>query len=47
MSHGCVDCTHLKRYHSDLIADGVVLGDELNVAGVPAEANANEVSESD
>ncbi|KAJ7321319.1 hypothetical protein DFH08DRAFT_917265 [Mycena albidolilacea] len=43
MSHRCVDCTHLKRYHSDLIADGVVLGDELNVAGVPAEANANEL----
>ncbi|KAJ7315701.1 hypothetical protein DFH08DRAFT_917654 [Mycena albidolilacea] len=43
MSHGCVDCTHLKRYHSDLIADGVVLGDELNVAGVPPEANTNEL----
>ncbi|KAJ7312273.1 hypothetical protein DFH08DRAFT_822306 [Mycena albidolilacea] len=44
MSDGCVDCTHLKRYHSDLIADGVVLGDELNVAGVSPEANTNEPS---
>ncbi|KAF8189083.1 hypothetical protein K438DRAFT_1907357 [Mycena galopus ATCC 62051] len=27
MTHGCKRCTHLKSYHSDLIVEGVVLGD--------------------
>ncbi|KAK7021478.1 hypothetical protein R3P38DRAFT_3317752 [Favolaschia claudopus] len=26
MSHGCKDCTHLKRFRSDLIAEGAVFG---------------------
>jgi hypothetical protein len=40
MEHGCVECTHKKRYRLDLIAEGVdfnqegldnqVAGDDLN-----------------
>ncbi|KAJ7735904.1 hypothetical protein B0H16DRAFT_1764534 [Mycena metata] len=26
MSHGCMDCTHVKRYKSDLVREGAVLG---------------------
>ncbi|KAK7059935.1 hypothetical protein R3P38DRAFT_2598194 [Favolaschia claudopus] len=26
MSHGCTDCTHLKRFRSDLVAEGAVFG---------------------
>ncbi|KAJ7787216.1 hypothetical protein B0H14DRAFT_3581083, partial [Mycena olivaceomarginata] len=32
MSHGCVECTHIKRYRSDLINEGVVLGADLDDA---------------
>ncbi|KAK7033866.1 hypothetical protein R3P38DRAFT_2917807 [Favolaschia claudopus] len=32
MDHGCIRCTHLKRYTSDLIAEGIVL--DANQAGV-------------
>ncbi|KAJ6537067.1 hypothetical protein B0H19DRAFT_1038508 [Mycena capillaripes] len=34
MTHGCTGCTHVKRYRSDLIAEGAVLGGDQNVAGV-------------
>jgi hypothetical protein len=40
MEHGCVECTHKKRYRSDLVTEGVdfnqqslenqVAGDDLN-----------------
>ncbi|KAJ6572373.1 hypothetical protein DFH09DRAFT_982152 [Mycena vulgaris] len=44
MSHGCVDCTHLKRHRPDLIYEGVLLGAELDVAGMPVnEGNVAEV----
>ncbi|KAJ7710815.1 hypothetical protein B0H17DRAFT_1223993 [Mycena rosella] len=39
MSHGCVDCTHIKRYRSDLIEEGAILEGALDVAGMPAEEN--------
>ncbi|KAF7342706.1 hypothetical protein MSAN_02028500 [Mycena sanguinolenta] len=32
MSHGCMDCTHLKRYRADLIAQGVEFGGDQDVA---------------
>lgn len=34
MTHGCMDCTHLKRYKSDLLSSGASLGDRVEgVAG--------------
>ncbi|KAJ7859830.1 hypothetical protein B0H14DRAFT_3863971 [Mycena olivaceomarginata] len=46
MSHGCVECTHIKRYRSDLINEGVVLGADLDdVAGIAASANDNNAPE--
>ncbi|KAF8157551.1 hypothetical protein K438DRAFT_1910049 [Mycena galopus ATCC 62051] len=45
MSHGCVNCTHAKRNHSDLVNEGVVLGANLEVvAGMGAEVNNNDVA---
>ncbi|KAJ7473665.1 hypothetical protein B0H11DRAFT_2282525 [Mycena galericulata] len=46
MTHGCADCTHVKRYHCDLVNEGIVLGPNVDVAGMPpapndAEAGAN------
>jgi hypothetical protein len=32
MSHGCTECTHVKRYRSDLIREGAVLGGNTEVA---------------
>ncbi|KAJ7432743.1 hypothetical protein FB451DRAFT_1345238 [Mycena latifolia] len=32
MSHGCMNCTHVKRYRSDLIREGAVLGGTTEVA---------------
>ncbi|KAJ7152119.1 hypothetical protein C8R46DRAFT_962436 [Mycena filopes] len=40
MSHGCAECTHVKRFRSDLIDEGVVLGTDLDVAGMPEGVNA-------
>ncbi|KAJ7936710.1 hypothetical protein B0H13DRAFT_2261798 [Mycena leptocephala] len=37
MTHGCTGCTHLKRYRPDLIAEGAVLGDDQEVAGLENE----------
>ncbi|KAJ7148038.1 hypothetical protein C8R43DRAFT_521820 [Mycena crocata] len=37
MSHGCADCTHIKRYRSDLVNEGFILGANLDVAGIPAD----------
>jgi len=35
MHHGCMDCTHIKRYKEDLIAEGALLNDqEDEVAGI-------------
>ncbi|KAJ7278283.1 hypothetical protein C8J57DRAFT_1449056 [Mycena rebaudengoi] len=34
MDHGCTNCTHIKRYASDLVADGAVLdGPDTGVVG--------------
>ncbi|KAJ7708271.1 hypothetical protein B0H17DRAFT_1156060 [Mycena rosella] len=33
MMHGCMDCTHLKRYKSDLLATGAALGDRIDADG--------------
>ncbi|KAJ6602493.1 hypothetical protein DFH09DRAFT_1068893 [Mycena vulgaris] len=41
MSHGCMDCIHLKRYKSDLLAEGAVLGGGVDVAGFNPEATIN------
>ncbi|KAJ6484160.1 hypothetical protein C8R45DRAFT_1214970 [Mycena sanguinolenta] len=38
MDHGCIDCTHLKRYRADLIAQGVEFGGEQDVAGLEDNA---------
>ncbi|KAJ7110994.1 hypothetical protein C8R44DRAFT_833366 [Mycena epipterygia] len=32
MSHGCIQCTHVKRYRSDLIQEGAILGGNAEVA---------------
>ncbi|KAF7371760.1 hypothetical protein MVEN_00032600 [Mycena venus] len=37
MKQGCTGCTHLKRYRSDLIAEGAVLGGDQDVAGLEDE----------
>ncbi|KAJ7245525.1 hypothetical protein C8J57DRAFT_1524243 [Mycena rebaudengoi] len=34
MTHGCTDCTHVKRYRSDLLAEGAVFGSNIDVIGV-------------
>jgi hypothetical protein len=34
MIHGCVSCTHVKRYHSDLIQEGAALGVGTGIASV-------------
>ncbi|KAJ7168270.1 hypothetical protein C8R43DRAFT_1158379 [Mycena crocata] len=39
MDHACTNCTHLKRYHADLVAEGIVLEETTN--GV-ADASAQE-----
>ncbi|KAJ7767935.1 hypothetical protein DFH07DRAFT_736594, partial [Mycena maculata] len=43
MKHGCTGCTHLKCYRSDLIAEGAVLGEDHDLAGLDAEAGADNV----
>ncbi|KAJ6582310.1 hypothetical protein B0H19DRAFT_1252414 [Mycena capillaripes] len=35
MLHACVDCTHIKRYYSDLVEDRAVLGSNFDVAEMP------------
>ncbi|KAJ6613065.1 hypothetical protein B0H10DRAFT_1806149 [Mycena sp. CBHHK59/15] len=39
MKHGCTECTHVKRYQSDLLDEGAVLGNDVDVAGVTADMN--------
>ncbi|KAF8184341.1 hypothetical protein K438DRAFT_1907877 [Mycena galopus ATCC 62051] len=41
MTHGCVDCTHIKRYHSDLVEEGAILGGDIDVVGMPPVPNEN------
>ncbi|KAJ7178474.1 hypothetical protein C8R43DRAFT_1188419 [Mycena crocata] len=42
MDHVCANCTHLKRYHADLVAEGIVLEDTTNgVADASAQENLN------
>ncbi|KAJ7465829.1 hypothetical protein B0H11DRAFT_1922105 [Mycena galericulata] len=43
MTHGCAECTHLKRYHSDLVNEGAVLGTDIDVAGMPLHGIGDEV----
>ncbi|KAJ7481115.1 hypothetical protein B0H11DRAFT_2173387 [Mycena galericulata] len=44
MTHGCLDCTHLKRYKSDLLATGASLGDQVDgVADDPSGPNIQTV----
>jgi hypothetical protein len=41
LGHGCMDCTHVKRYRSDLVQEGAILTDDAEVADSeagPAEA---------
>ncbi|KAJ7619674.1 hypothetical protein FB45DRAFT_1096065 [Roridomyces roridus] len=33
MRHGCAECTHIKRYRSDLLNEGVTFGNDMDVAG--------------
>ncbi|KAF7344089.1 hypothetical protein MVEN_01698600 [Mycena venus] len=32
MTHGCVECTHVKRFRSDLVAEGAVFGRDYELA---------------
>ncbi|KAJ7742763.1 hypothetical protein B0H14DRAFT_3117558 [Mycena olivaceomarginata] len=41
MEHGCMDCTHLKRYKSDLVATGASLGDRID--GIADDLMENQV----
>ncbi|KAJ7746422.1 hypothetical protein B0H14DRAFT_3117475 [Mycena olivaceomarginata] len=41
MEHGCMDCTHLKRYKSDLGATGASLGDRID--GIADDLMENQV----
>ncbi|EKM48949.1 uncharacterized protein PHACADRAFT_107890, partial [Phanerochaete carnosa HHB-10118-sp] len=34
LQHGCMDCTHHKRYHTDLLDEGAVLDDDPESAGL-------------
>lgn len=44
MTHGCLDCTHLKRYKSDLLATGASLGDRVDgLADDPSGGGDTEV----
>ncbi len=48
LHHGCVDCTHQKRYRTDLVAEGANLdGDMQDVAGgdIPPDEAENGVAE--
>ncbi|KAJ7670539.1 hypothetical protein B0H17DRAFT_1141768 [Mycena rosella] len=36
LAHGCMDCTHVKCYRSDLIQEGAILAGDANVAGSEA-----------
>lgn len=42
LHHGCIDCTHRKRYRVDLVAEGAVLLD--NAQQTVEEVHADEVS---
>ena len=42
MVHGCMDCTHRKRYRADLIDEGAILGD--NVGGIAVADDNDEHS---
>lgn len=42
--HGCVECTHMKRYHADLVEEGLNLAGPLQanaVAGLPVEVSSS------
>ncbi|KAJ7347200.1 hypothetical protein DFH08DRAFT_1001888, partial [Mycena albidolilacea] len=48
MTHGCVDCTHIKRYRSDLVNEGILLGTDLeDVAGMAASATDDNLAADD
>ncbi|KAJ7778448.1 hypothetical protein B0H16DRAFT_1300737 [Mycena metata] len=36
MSHGCMDCTHVKRYKSDLVREGAILAGDAEIVGSEA-----------
>ncbi|KAJ7197080.1 hypothetical protein C8J57DRAFT_1263029 [Mycena rebaudengoi] len=41
MSHGCINSTHVKRYRSDLVREGAVLGADADLTGMPPNPAAN------
>ena len=43
MKHGCIDCTHQKRYRSDVLDEGAILEDSVD--GVAIEGVGNELAE--
>ncbi|KAJ7695214.1 hypothetical protein B0H17DRAFT_1159076 [Mycena rosella] len=45
MDHGCINCTHIKRYTSDLIAEGAVLNGDETGGVVDGGDNSNTESE--
>ncbi|KAJ7458320.1 hypothetical protein B0H11DRAFT_2061707 [Mycena galericulata] len=45
MTHGCADCTHVKRYHCDLVNEGVILEPNIDVAGMPPASNDAEAGD--
>ncbi|KAJ6620963.1 hypothetical protein B0H10DRAFT_2188230 [Mycena sp. CBHHK59/15] len=43
MGHGCTNCTHLKRYTADLLAEGAVLDENENgVVDAPGPTHVNQ-----
>ncbi|KAF7348004.1 hypothetical protein MSAN_01752500 [Mycena sanguinolenta] len=45
MSHGCTECTHIKRFRSDLIAEGAILGEDAEVAGIVNEPVLSDIDD--
>ena len=39
MKHGCMDCTHRKRYRADLINEGAILDDAVDGRAVDGIGN--------
>ena len=39
MKHGCIDCTHRKRYRSDLLDEGAILEDSVDGVAIDSVSN--------
>ena len=45
LTHGCLDCTHKKRYRTDLISEGGVLDEDQEGGNIAGGAEGIEVRE--